>query len=374
MENIIEINKNENENIKNSLYKLFPNLNLFNDFIFIYSPPKVGSTTLVSSLRICLGNSYNIIHIHDEIMIQILTGIKNISINDIINYLAFNNKNVYVIDIYRTPIERKISEYFEKISPYHFNNTEENINYYNFEKITNRFNKLFPYLENGDHYHEKYNIKNPINFDFENKYTIQIINNIKYIKLRLMDSSIWNTILSKIFNKDIFIVNDYLTENKKIGPLYKKFKQDYKIPVNFINLISNCKYLNFYLNIQEKNNYLNKWQNKSTFYFEPFSPNEYYFYMDLSLENQNLDIIQRQHYIDEGCICELCKQKRENIYYNFKNNISNNNIKIYHNEIVNEFNLNNKKNIISKINNLNKFKKYKNNNNKYEKNQFKIKL
>ena len=34
------------------------------NYVFIYTPPKVGSTTLVSSLRISLGNSFNIIHIH----------------------------------------------------------------------------------------------------------------------------------------------------------------------------------------------------------------------------------------------------------------------------------------------------------------------
>ena len=41
--------------------KLFNTKN--NNYIFIYTPPKVGSTTLVSSLRISLGNSFNVIHI-----------------------------------------------------------------------------------------------------------------------------------------------------------------------------------------------------------------------------------------------------------------------------------------------------------------------
>ena len=114
------------ENIMNATDKLFnQNLNISNNYIFIYTPPKVGSTTLVTSLRVSLGKSFNIIHIHDEVMLSVLTGINNVNINDIINYLANNGKNVYVIDVYRTPIERKISEFFEKLSSYHFNNTEE---------------------------------------------------------------------------------------------------------------------------------------------------------------------------------------------------------------------------------------------------------
>ena len=115
--------------IKNVVDKLFSIQT--NNFIFIYTPPKVGSTTLVSSLRISLGKSYNVVHIHDDIMLSVLTGINNIKVNDIINYLGNKGKKVYVIDVYRTPIERRMSEYFEKLSPYHFNNSEQNLKTYN---------------------------------------------------------------------------------------------------------------------------------------------------------------------------------------------------------------------------------------------------
>jgi hypothetical protein len=51
--------------IINAIDKLFnKNLNISNNYIFIYTPPKVGSTTLVTSLRISLGKSFNIIHIY----------------------------------------------------------------------------------------------------------------------------------------------------------------------------------------------------------------------------------------------------------------------------------------------------------------------
>jgi hypothetical protein len=360
-------------NIINIINKLFPNIDNFNNFIFIYTPPKVGSTTIVSSLRISLGNEYSIIHIHDEIMLNVLTGINNVSINEIIDYLTNINKNVYVIDIYRTPIERKISEYFEKISPYHFNNSEENIINYNLDKIIKRFNNIFPYIENGDHYHEKYNISNPIQFNFQDKFTLQIINNIKYIKLRLMDSKIWDKILSKIFNKEIIIINDYLTENKKIGSLYNIFKKQYKIPINFFEKISNCKYLNFYLNTIEKKEYLNNWENKITDYYEPYSEEQFNFYINLCLENQYINDVQIQHYIDEGCICSLCKNYREYIYNNYKNgNYAD--VNIIHNDIIRKNNENKKKFFIKKINDINNISLSNNSiKSKFYKNQFKIK-
>ena len=181
-------NKEKETNISNTVDKLFSLQT--NNFIFIYTPPKVGSTTLVSSLRISLGKVYNIVHIHDDIMLNVLTGINNITVNEIINYLGQIGKTVYVIDVYRAPIERRMSEYFEKLSPYHFNNSEDNLKSYKISRITDRFNKLFPHLGKDEHYFDKYDILEediPV-FDFDKKYTLQQINNIHYIKLRLCDS------------------------------------------------------------------------------------------------------------------------------------------------------------------------------------------
>ena len=308
------------ENIMNATDKLFnQNLNISNNYIFIYTPPKVGSTTLVTSLRVSLGKSFNIIHIHDEVMLSVLTGINNVNINDIINYLANNGKNVYVIDVYRTPIERKISEFFEKLSSYHFNNTEENISHYSIRRIFDRFNKLFPHLENGDHYLDKYNITEPVPFDFEKKYTVQIVNNIKYIKLRLCDSQLWGNILSTILQTEIIIISDYKTETKSIGNLYKKFKNEYKLPVNYYENIKTCKYFNYYYNEEERNNYLNTWNKNLEEECIPYTVGEFDFYMNLCLENQYINDIQVDHYIDNGCFCELCKIKRRDIFFRAKN-------------------------------------------------------
>ena len=326
--------------IENAVNKLFTND--IKNYIFVYTPPKVGSTTLVSSLRISLGKSYSIIHIHDDTMLSVLTGINNVRINDIIHYLSIHGKNVYVIDVYRTPIERKMSEFFEKISPYHFNNTEENISNYTIKRISDRFNKLFPHLAQGEHYFDKFNIYNPIAFDIDKKYTIQEINNIKYIKLRLCDANIWGNILSTIFCSDIVLIHDYQTDNKTIGNLYKRFKNEYKLPANFLSLVSECKYFNFYYSEKEKENYLNEWSRKICDSFTSYTETEYKFYITLYLENQYINDIQSEHYIDNGCYCNLCMNKRKSIFIKAKNGEKITE-KITHNDIVNENNY--KKNV-----------------------------
>lgn len=293
----------------NKLFKLESN-----NYVFVYTPPKVGSTTLVSSLRVSLGNTYNIIHIHDEIMLGVLTGINDVSVNEIIGYLSSTGKTVYVIDVYRTPIERKMSEFFEKISPYHFNNSECNLNNYSTNRLSLRFNSLFPHIGNGDHYFERYNIGHPIPFDFENKYTVQRTNNIAYIKLRLCDSAVWANALTAVFATKIVMITDYQTENKGIGELYKRFKLEYKLPSNYLEEIKKCKYLQFYYSEAERNLYLNDWQQKITEPVLSYTADQYRFYMSICLENQYINDIQAEHYIDEGCRCRMCSIKRQEIF------------------------------------------------------------
>lgn len=353
----------QEDTIQNAINKLFNTTT--NNYIFIYTPPKVGSTTLVSSLRVSLGKSYNVIHIHDEVMLSVLTGINNVKINDIINHLANSGKTVYVIDVYRTPIERKMSEFFEKISQYHFNNTEENVNKYSIERVSDRFNKVFLHLEKGDHYLDIYDIQNPIPFDFNKKYTIQQCKNVTYIKLRLCDSNLWADILSNIFSQDIVLINDYATTNKGIGALYSKFKEEYKLPINYFENIKNCKYFNFYYSEEERNNYLNSWIHRQSIAFTPYTADEYKFYINLCLENQYMNNIQSDHYIDNGCCCVHCTNKRGEIYFKAKRGITQFD-KIIHSEIINEVKQNRNKKITEFL--------QKRGANKFNKNQFAIKI
>lgn len=286
-----------------------------NNVIFIYTPPKVGSTSLVTSIRLSAARKFCVLHIHDEVMLNFMmdNNDTSVTVNEIIKYNQYLGKNVYVIDVFRTPVERKISEFFEKISIYHFNNSEENINNYNIERVIKRFNNLFPHLSLGDHYADKFDI-NVVPFQEGQLFDSQMVNGINYIKLRLKDSSDWGNILTILLKTEIVIVRDYETKNKSIGKLYKAFNESYKIPSNYFQLIEDDKYLSLYYNQQERMEYLEKWHDKmTTTTFIGYTESEYKFYVNLNMENQFYNDLQFEHYIDCGCLCVFCSVKRGEI-------------------------------------------------------------
>ena len=301
------------ESLKNINNVLNITQSVLNKIIFIYTYPKVGSTSLVTSIRIFASHIYNVIHIHDENMLKRISNINNITINDLILYNQYIGKEVFVIDVYRSPIERKISTFFEKIDILHFNNTCNNINNYNIEKIINRFNKIYPFIGNGDHFIDTYNINIPDSFDFNKKYICMKENNITYIKLRLKDSKEWDNILSKLLNVNMKIIKDYETSKKEIKTLYLLFKEKYKIPINYLEELDNCIYLNYYYNEKEKEEYFNEWSNKIDKINKPFNIDEYRIYDYISSDNKYMEDIQKKHYLDQGCLCRACFIKRNNI-------------------------------------------------------------
>jgi hypothetical protein len=299
--------------------------------LFVYSAPKVGSTSIVTSLRIFGLENIDTIHIHDEEMLQVLGHIKGITINELIIFNKYLGKDVYVINIYRNPIERKISSFFEKIGSYHFNTTDQNVNKYNVEKVINRFNNIFPYIETSDHFIDKYNITIPECFNYQQKYLLVKENDITYISLRLKDSVYWGTILTNIFGFNIRIVKDYESTNKPIKDIYNLFKKNYKIPINFLDEIINCKYLKYYYSSDELKEYYNEWNLKSTSLKNSYTQDQYRVYQEITLENTCFDKIQLDHYMDEGCGCKACSLKRLEISSKIMRGIYVN-AKIIHNE------------------------------------------
>ena len=260
-----------------------------------------------------------VFHTHEQKIADLLNDKVNIiNVNDILkNNLFYNTKlnryrKIYVIDIYRTPIERKISDFFQNICDFHFNNTEENISTYSIDRLIKRFNDIYPYFNNDDYFNDKYDLNFKIEkFDFDKKYILYVQNDVTYIKLRLSDSNEWSTILTEILGTSITITNDYKTLNKNIGAKYEEFKSQYKIPENYYNVLINNKQLSIYLTENERNNYLEYWGNKIFNMHIPFSDNDYGIYKLICSENKyynsnNFDI----HYSDDGCICNDCSSKR----------------------------------------------------------------
>jgi hypothetical protein len=290
------------------------------NLIFIYCPPKVGSTSLVSSIRLFANEKYNVIHFHSDIVLSALYNI-DVSINDIINYNSYLGKKIYVFDIYRTPIEHKISIFFEKLEKFHFNASFETIEKFEICNIIKRFNNLFPYLGENDYYRNEYCINAPEVFDFEKKYSLVEDKNIKYIKLRLFDSiEYWPQILKEILNIDVRILRDYETKEKSIKGIYNKFIESYnQLPCTIETRKKRADLLEKNgFREEERTRYLSKWQDKTSNATDFYSIDEYTFYLKVSTENQYMSEVQEDHYIDNGCTCENCFQKRKISREDFK--------------------------------------------------------
>jgi hypothetical protein len=150
----------------------------------------------------------------------------------------------------------------------------------------------------------------------------------------LKDSAEWGTILSSLLGEEICIINDYETHNKPISKLYKKFKEEYKLPINYLELIKQCKYLQYYYSEEEKNDYINLWSNNTiSKVCDHYNGVEYKLYEKISVENMSYNSIQLEHYIDNGCLCKFCTIKRGELLNKHKSGEVVNE-KINHNELV----------------------------------------
>jgi len=272
------------------------------NIIFVYSSPKVGSTSLVSSLRLSLNDKYVILHIHNEKMLKSLYDIRDIQVIDIIEYNRYLGKNIHVFDIYRSIMEQRMSLFFENIDTFHFNVSKERLCKYDVQILINRFNKICSHLLITDHFKTYYNVDFPEVFDHDKKYLLLERNGINFVKLRLQDSSEWSLILNRILHEDIIMIKDYQTNDKVIKDVYNNFKLHYKIPENIYNLLVENQELKYYYTDEERSQYLSSWNNKITSSIPYYSEVEYKedFFADMkrcvalhtgrSWKNRELDI------------------------------------------------------------------------------------
>jgi hypothetical protein len=271
----------------------------------------VGSTSLVSYLRIYLNNLYTIFHVHDDTALRVLYKINGVTVNDLVQYNASLGTQVYVIDVFREPIERKMSHYFEELESLHFNNTESKINHYDVAKITKRFNQVFPFIGVGDYYADVYR-KTGIELTSaaETRIGITSDKNVTFVKLRLRDSKEWGTILSR-FRSEVVVLPDHETTKKPLGELYARFRDQYKIPRNLFDVVINDASLNKYLTARERGDYIAKWTpHVSNETVNAFTESEFVLYKEISVENSIYRRVKMDHYLDEGCPCLSCEASR----------------------------------------------------------------
>ena len=297
----------------------YSNPALYRDLVILYCPQKVGSTSVVTSIRLSQSEKFFVMHTHDETIFKSDVRENDINFKDMVRNTTMRNpitglpRRVFVIDIYRTPVERKISEFFHEMGEFHFNNTEENIAGYDMQKIIKRFNDVYPHVSNEDYFKERFDSDfNYEEFDFKKKYIVVERGGVHYIKLRLKDSKEWGSILSGILGTEITAVYDYETRDKKIGELYKRFMETYRLPFNYFKTMEACEQLKCYYNFEERYEYLHGWWAKTTgLYPTPFTAPQYKFYKDIYLENQFHFRKLFNHYKDDGCLCVNCVPKRK---------------------------------------------------------------
>ena len=229
--------------------------------IFVYCGGKCGGSTLINTFY---KNEYKTLHLHTINCKGFLNYI-DFNINDIHDILneSCKNKDIYIIDSYRTPIERKISSFFQNISL-----DIPNYESLSVEEIIDVFNRHF--ITYSEEYHPinepllHYDIPLFTKFDFEKKYNIVKKDNKIFIKILFKDIKEWDKILSEIFGKEIIIYPLNLTENKDVYELYQKFKSLYKVPKTYIdNVLMNDTEFKIYNTKEEQEEYIKKWLSNS---------------------------------------------------------------------------------------------------------------
>jgi hypothetical protein len=177
--------------------------------------------------------------------------------NKIINYMKKSITPIYILDVYRNPIERSMSSFFQNIGLFLPNyktlTIEELIVFFNsnnlYKETYHPINKML----------DAHNLKHFEQFDFQKGYNIVEKGNLIFIKLLFKNIDNWDKILSEIFQKPIKLINDNLTIEKNIFSLYNEFKSQYKIPKHFIEFIKNDKEFKIYNTKIEQKLYIEKW-------------------------------------------------------------------------------------------------------------------
>ena len=146
--------------------------------ILVYCGGKCGSSTLHSTFK---NNGYVSYKVHDSAYFNYLCNTfkkdTDKTIFDVIDFNIQNDTPIYIIDSYRTPIERKMSAFFQNLG--------KRINNYNqktTEDIISIFNQSFLYkleeYHSIDEVMKHYGLPTFTNFDFKNKYNIVKKDNI----------------------------------------------------------------------------------------------------------------------------------------------------------------------------------------------------
>lgn len=249
---------------KNIVDDLFKDLPLFD--VYIFCSGKSGGTTLCNSF---FQKNITTAHMHSG---HGKAGyITNINTNFTYETIMYSSlfKNIFIFDIYRTPIERQISSFFESyyLQYADINNTQELCNIF-----TNNY--LFK-IENYCSIEiilQYFGLPMFNNFNFEKKYNVIEKDNLTLVYLLFENFDKFPDIIKTITNYDIDICNLNCSWQKSYKNAYKEFKEIFTCPLKFLPKLLCDNYFNTFVDPQEKSTYLKKHFSMDTsfkqFYYE----------------------------------------------------------------------------------------------------------
>jgi len=309
--------------------------------VFLYNIPKVGSTTMISSLRLYFSRKIHLYHFHDfQPFHASIYPFQHDTFWEFIDYLVKEKHHqVYFIDIFREPIEHKISFFFDHFR-FHFPASEDHPP--SMAQIRKRFNQCFPYLAQEDYFFTRYNLpvdSIPSVFPSDGALTVEH-QGVHFLKLRLRDVAQWGTLVEKFIGFRGRGLR-FFKDNATTQPTYTQFVSEYHPPITWLEETMTYPCIQFYLSETERAEYESKWRAKlagagvgdgAGDEERWWTPEEYTFYATISHENYPIIRIDRQHYFDEGCVCSACMLQRKSIIQEIARTGSTATPKIFHQE------------------------------------------
>jgi hypothetical protein len=220
---------------------------------------KCGGTALTLALK---ESGYSTAHFHKNNVKGLIPS--NIEITPTFTlYDAINNipksHLIYIVDSYRTPIERKISSFFQNISL-----TTPNYQTLSVEDLILIFNQ--EYLSTLEEYHpiddimKHCDVPTFTEFDFAKSYNIARKDNLVFIKILFKDVKKWGAILADIMDKSIVIQEKNINTNS----LYKAFLKIYRVDRSYLQTtLQRDTMFKIYNTKEEQKEYIDRWMNRS---------------------------------------------------------------------------------------------------------------
>ncbi len=247
--------------------------------VFIYSSGKTASTSLYNSFcNLGVGS----IHVHSQNYFE-STNKKDksleLNLEELIYYCRDIQGKVVLIDVFREPISRKISSFFQRlenldfIKEYNFSSQAELVDYFteNIKELVEIFNeKYLVWIENYYSFNEYGKFGFDINkskFNFDKKSLFFSKDNIDFIVVRFDDIKYWEDIFRGYGFSGFRLSSENRTQEKSLGSLHKLFMKNlvlHKHKVDQVYFGVHDKYLNIFYSDKELYKNYEFWLNFTT--------------------------------------------------------------------------------------------------------------